>query len=149
MDENNVLDPLSGDIGDTGGVDSGTEVANTDGAQTDGTASVNDGTSVDSGDTYVNVISGGDVASRVVTVDPYIIEDGDSSLLALVNRVFGDYQPRTQTVTEVYTDGSTVTYTEPVDGLAGLDYYWLGGVLVFCLVLMSFFKFLGGIFKGR
>lgn len=84
-----------------------------------------------------------------MSVDPYVIEDGDNSLLALVNSVFGDYQPRTQTVTEVYADGSTVTYTEVVDGLGGLDWYWLGGVLVFTIVLVSFFKFLGGIFKGR
>ena len=84
-----------------------------------------------------------------MTVNPYEIQEGDNSLLAMVNSVFGDYQPRTQTVTETYPDGSTVTYTEVIDGLGGLDFYWLGGVLVFCIVLWSFFKFLGGIFKVR
>ena len=155
MDENTILDPLSGDTGnvgdtgDTGITDTGIEVTNNDEVPVTDTGDSSSGTVADGGDTIVNVVSDGDVVSRVVTVDPYVIEDGNSSLLALVNSVFGDYQPRTQTVTEVYSDGSTVTYTEVVDGLAGLDFYWLGGVLVFCIVLWSFFKFLGGIFKVR
>lgn len=98
--------------------------------------------------TVVNVMSSTEVVSRTVEIDPYV--DGDSgALVSVVKTVFGDYQPRTQTVTEVRSDGSTVTYTETVDGFAGLDWYWLGGVLVFCIVLLSFFKFLGGIFKAR
>ena len=149
MDENTILDPLSGDTAEMGATDVETEVTNVDEIPETDTGDSFDSSSIDSGDTYVNVVSGSEVTSRVVSVDPYVIEDGDGSLLALVNSVFGDYQPRTQTVTEVYSDGSTVTYTEVVDGLAGLDFYWLGGVLVFCIVLWSFFKFLGGIFKVR
>lgn len=149
MNENDVLDPnTSGltdsglDIGDTGSMDAtGSEAL--DGTDGDGTATVV------GGDTYVNVVSGDAPSSRVVTVNPYEIQEGDNSLLALVNNIFGDYQPRTQTVTETYPDGSSVTYTEVVDGLGGLDYYWLGGVLIFTIVLWSFFKFLGGIFKSR
>lgn len=36
---------------------------------------------------------------------------------------------------------------EPVNGLAGLDWYWLSGVFLFSLVLWSFFRFLGVVFK--
>ena len=149
MNEELILAPLSGDTAETGATDVETEVTNADEIPETDIGDSFDSSSIDGGDTIVNVVSGSEVTSRVVSVDPYVIEDGDGSLLALVNSVFGDYQPRTQTVTEVYSDGSIVTYTEVVDGLAGLDYYWLGGVLVFCIVLWSFFKFLGGIFKVR
>ena len=149
MNENDVLDPnttgladSSTDTGDTGAMDAtGSETL--DGTDSDGTATVV------GGDTYVNVVSSDAPSSRVVTVNPYEIQEGDNSLLAMVNTLFGDYQPRTQTVTETYPDGSSVTYTEVIDGFGGLDYYWLGGVLIFCIVLWSFFKFLGGIFKAR
>ena len=149
MDENTILDTTPDSL-----IDSGVDVTNTDPALTEGAESTDipsDGGSaiVDSGDTFVSVLSSDSPTSRIVTVNPYEIQEGDNSLLAMVNSVFGDYQPRTQTVTETYPDGSTVTYTEVIDGLGGLDYYWLGGVLVFCIVLWSFFKFLGGIFKVR
>ena len=149
MDENTVFDTTSDSP-----IDSGVDVTNTDLTLTEGVEGTDipsDGGSatVVGGDTYVSVLSSDSPTSRVVTVNPYEIQEGDNSLLAMVNSVFGDYQPRTQTVTETYPDGSTVTYTEVIDGLGGLDYYWLGGVLVFCIVLWSFFKFLGGIFKVR
>lgn len=149
MDENTVLDPTA-----TPDLNSGVDTTNTDPANTAGTetgdAPVNDTpSSIVGGDTYVSVLSTDNPTSRVVTVNPYEIQEGDTSLLAMVNTLFGDYQPRTQTVTETYPDGSSVTYTEVVDGLGGLDYYWLGGVLIFSIVLISFFKFLGGVFRGR
>lgn len=149
MDENTILDTTSDSP-----IDSGVDVTNTDPTLAEGAESTDipfDGGSatVVGGDTYVSVLSSDSPTSRIVTVNPYEIQEGDNSLLAMVNSVFGDYQPRTQTVTETYADGSTVTYTEVIDGLGGLDWYWLGGVLVFCIVLWSFFKFLGGIFKVR
>lgn len=149
MDENTVLDTTAApDVGT--GIDDTNPVATTsEGTETGDTATTDTPTTVVGGDTYVSVLSSDSPTSRVVTVNPYEIAEGDNSLLAMVNSVFGDYQPRTQTVTETYADGSTVTYTEVIDGLGGLDYYWLGGVLVFTIVLWSFFKFLGGIFKVR
>ena len=149
MDENTILDTTA--TPDVGTVldDSNIDPSVTAGAETGDTGSTDTTPTVVSGDTYVSVLSSDSPTNRVVTVNPYEIQEGDNSLLAMVNSVFGDYQPRTQTVTETYPDGSTVTYTEVIDGLGGLDYYWLGGVLVFCIVLWSFFKFLGGIFKVR
>ena len=144
LDSNATVPADSGtDIGDTGSLDAAGSETLLDATDGDATAPVV------GGDTYVNVISSDAPSSRVVTVNPYEIQEGDNSLLAMVNTLFGDYQPRTQTVTETYPDGSSVTYTEVVDGLGGLDYYWLGGVLIFSIVLWSFFKFLGGIFKAR
>lgn len=71
----------------------------------------------------------------------------DASLSSVVQTLFGTYTPRTQTVTETASDGSSVTYTEYVPGLAGLDWYWLSGVALFGLCLLSFFKLLGGVVK--
>ena len=128
MDENTVLDP---------------EVM-----ETESEAAAEPVTESAGSTTVVNVTPQNDVVSRTVEMDPYV--EGDSGALAsMVNAVFGDYQPRTQTVTEVFSDGSTVTYTETIDGLAGLDWYWIGGVFVFSIVLISFFKLLGGALKGR
>lgn len=71
----------------------------------------------------------------------------ESGLPAVVKSVFGEYHPRTQTVTETRTDGTVLTSVECVPGLAGLDWYWLSGVFMFSLVLWSFFRFIGVVFK--
>lgn len=82
---------------------------------------------------------------RSVTLDTPTVDS--AGLPAVVRSVFGDYHQRTQTVTETAADGTTTTSTEPVPGLAGLDWYWLSGVFLFSLVLWSFFRFLGVVFK--
>lgn len=81
---------------------------------------------------------------RSATLDPPSLSDG---LPAVVRSVFGEYQVRTQTVTETAADGTSITSVEPVPGLAGLDWYWLSGVFLFTIVLWSFFRFLGVVFK--
>lgn len=78
-------------------------------------------------------------------LDPPTLES--AGLPYVVRSVFGNYHQRTQTVTTVETDGSTTSSIEPVNGLAGLDWYWLSGVFLFSLVLWSFFRFLGVVFK--
>lgn len=148
-DEPLVLDPFADAALDTGIDAPDTDTSPTDGTETGDSSDTGSTTVIDGGDTFVSVLSNDTPTSRIVTVNPYEIQEGDNSLLAMVNTLFGDYQPRTQTVTETYPDGSSVTYTEVIDGLGGLDYYWLGGVLIFSIVLWSFFKFLGGIFKAR
>ena len=74
-----------------------------------------------------------------------VMQSGDTAVTS--RSVFGDYHQRTQTVTETAADGTSVTSTEPVPGLAGLDWYWLSGVFLFTIVLWSFFRFLGVVFK--
>ena len=80
-----------------------------------------------------------------VTLDPPTLET--SGLPAVVRSVFGSYHQRTQTVTVVDADGASTSSVEPVNGLAGLDWYWLSGVFLFTVVLWSFFRFLGVVFK--
>lgn len=83
--------------------------------------------------------------TRSVSLDAPTVDA--AGLPAVVKSVFGEYHQRTQTVTEVVSDGTSVTSTEPVPGLAGLDWYWLSGVFLFTVVLWSFFRFLGVVFK--
>lgn len=83
--------------------------------------------------------------TRSVSLDAPTVDA--AGLPAVVRSVFGDYHQRTQTVTETASDGTAVTSTEPVPGLAGLDWYWLSGVFMFTIVLWSFFRFLGVVFK--
>ena len=66
---------------------------------------------------------------------------------AMVVSLFGEYTPKTYSVTTYLSDGSTVTTTEYVPGLAGLDWPWLAGVVLFALVLWSFFRLLGGVLR--
>lgn len=80
------------------------------------------------------------------TVDAH--EEDSTGLPGVVKSVFGEYHPRTQTITETRSDGTVLTSVECVPGLAGLDWYWLSGVFMFGLVLWSFFRFLGGVLKS-
>lgn len=103
-------------------------------------------TGVDNG-SQVIVVQGEPAAApqQSTMLDPPTLET--AGLPAIVRSVFGDYHQRTQTVTETASDGTSVTSTEPVPGLAGLDWYWLSGVFLFTIVLWSFFRFLGVVFK--
>lgn len=58
--------------------------------------------------------------------------------------LFGSYNPRTQTVTEYLSDGSSVTYTEVIPGLAGLDWEWISSVALFALFLYAVLRMIGG-----
>ena len=80
------------------------------------------------------------------TVDEQV--EDVTGLPGVVKSVFGEYRPRTRTITETRADGTVLTSVECVPGLAGLDWYWLSGVFMFGLVLWSFFRFLGGVLKS-
>lgn len=83
----------------------------------------------------------GDSTSNADTTAP---SDGFPSMVV---SLFGEYTPRTYSVTTYLSDGSTVTTTEYVPGLAGLDWPWLVGAALFALVLWSFFRLLGGVLR--
>lgn len=70
------------------------------------------------------------------------------SLSDITARLFGEYQPRTQTVTEYLSDGTSVTYDQYVPGVAGMDWNWIAGAVLFTIVLWSLFKLLGVFFKN-
>lgn len=78
---------------------------------------------------------------------PVLPEAEASTLKDTLTALFGPYTPRTQTVTEHLADGSSVTYTQAVPGLAGLDWSWLASVGLFALFLYSLLRMIGGLLK--
>ena len=102
-------------------------------------------TGTDNGSQVIVVQGEPAAAPQSTMLDPPTLES--AGLPYVVRSVFGSYHQRTQTVTTVEADGSTTSSIEPVNGLAGLDWYWLSGVFLFSLVLWSFFRFLGVVFK--
>ena len=80
------------------------------------------------------------------------LEDSDrewsaESIPGILVELFGEYTPRTQTVTEYHSDGSEVTYEQIVPGLAGLDWLWIASVGVFSLFMFCVLRALGGCLK--
>lgn len=74
-------------------------------------------------------------------------EQDDNSMSGIISAIFGTYSPKTQTVTQTLDNGTVVTSQEIIPGVAGMDWHWIAGVLLFTVVLWSFFRFLGVIFK--
>jgi hypothetical protein len=75
--------------------------------------------------------------------------DGSSVMADVVVQVLGEYQPKTQTVQELDSAGNVIaTSTEYVPGLAGLDYHWITGAVLFTVFLLGIFKLLGGLMRS-
>ena len=72
-----------------------------------------------------------------------------TSLVDAIYSLFGEYTPRTYTVTTYLDDGTAIQSTEIVPGLAGLDYDWIAGVSVFVLALYCIFRMIGGMFRWK
>lgn len=69
-----------------------------------------------------------------------------SGLAATMSSIFGEYTPRTyQVVTE--TDGASYATTEVVPGLAGLDWPYLCGVVLFSIMLLGLYKLMGVVLR--
>ena len=81
------------------------------------------------------------------TLDDIELSEDTEALPGLITSLFGTYTPRTQTVTEYLSDGSSVTYTEVVPGLAGLDWPWVASVSLFAMALYCIFRMIGGLLK--
>ena len=73
--------------------------------------------------------------------------DAEPTFLSAVTSLLGSYTPRTQTVTAYLSDGSTVTYDEYVQGVAGVDFEWLSGAVLFTMFLSSVLMMFGGLMK--
>jgi len=73
--------------------------------------------------------------------------DTDNTLVQVVRDIFGTYTPRVQTVTTYYNGEQIATEEQYVPGVAGLDWEWLAGFAVFCLMLYCLFRLLGGTVK--
>lgn len=61
--------------------------------------------------------------------------------------IFGEYQPRTQSVSTYYDGQLMDSSTEYVPGIAGMDMEWIAGVIVFTVLLYCLMKLLGGMVK--
>ena len=86
----------------------------------------------------------------VYDLDEYSAHSDDEDfhdMARVITSLLGEYTPRTQTVTEHLSDGTTSTYQEIVPGVAGMDFVWLAGALLFALVLFCIFKIIGGLLK--
>lgn len=93
------------------------------------------------------------VDDSVSSYSTYALDDATFSydsgtMAAVIVQVFGEYQPRTQTVTDHLSDGSSVSYEQIVPGVAGMDWHWISGVALFSLMLYSFLKLVGVLLKN-
>ena len=70
-----------------------------------------------------------------------------SSFLEALEGIFGEYQPKTYSVTTYLPDGTSVTSTEIVPGVAGMDWVWISAVALFALFFFCLMKLLGGAVK--
>lgn len=78
-------------------------------------------------------------------------EPGESGLVMVdvITGVLGEYRRQTYTVQEYDSSGNLIaTSTEYVPGLAGLDYAWITGAILFGIVLAAGFKLLGGLIRS-
>ena len=82
------------------------------------------------------------------TAAMYALDPEEQTMRDVVVLILGDYQPQMQTVTEFLSDGTEITYTEVIPGVAGLDWNWIGGATLFTLALFSFFKIVGVVLKN-
>lgn len=71
----------------------------------------------------------------------------DLTMRSALVAIFGEYTPKTQTVSTYYDGQLLDTSTEYVPGLAGADMEWIAGVVVFTVLLYCLMKLLGGVFK--
>lgn len=106
-------------------------------------------------------VDGEEVAAEVLSVDaaytvtsPTVLEDtqsdaADSVMVDVITSVLGEYRRQTYTVEQYDSSGELIaTSTEYVPGLAGLDYAWITGAILFGLVLGAGFKLLGGLIRS-
>lgn len=91
--------------------------------------------------------SSADLNAPPADSDIAVLGDIPPSITAVLRSLFGEYTPKTQTVT-TYFDGQVIdTTTEIIPGVAGMDFEWLTSVALFGIVLFCLFKLLGGILK--
>lgn len=74
--------------------------------------------------------------------------DGSAAMADVVTAVLGEYQRQTYTVQQLDAEGNVIaTSTEFVPGLAGLDYPWIAGAVLFALFLAGVLRLIGGLIR--
>lgn len=101
----------------------------------------------------VTTTSSGDVIieehsyTRTVNILDVSFFDDLPTVRSVLVSIFGEYQPRTQSVSTYYDGQLMDSSTEYVPGIAGMDMEWIAGVVVFTVLLYCLMKLLGGIVK--
>ena len=72
-----------------------------------------------------------------------------SAFVSALVAIFGEYTPLTQSVTTYFADGTSVESVQYVSGIAGLDWTWISGVILFCIVIYCIFRMIGGVLKWK
>lgn len=62
----------------------------------------------------------------------------------LIVTIFGEYTPVT---TDVFNDVGELVGSTVASGAAGVDWTYIGGVVLFAIVLWSFFRLLGVVLR--
>ena len=89
---------------------------------------------------YTSVV---DVAGNI----PVNASVDSGTLPGFLRSMFGEYTPKTQTVS-TYFDGQLLgVSTEYVPGIAGMDMEWIASVVLFGVVLYCLFRMLGGMVR--
>lgn len=68
-------------------------------------------------------------------------------LSQVIVSIFGEYRPRIETVTSVDAAGLETVSEHIVPGLAGLDWPWVAGAVLFAIMLHGFFALIGVVLK--
>ena len=71
-----------------------------------------------------------------------------STMQDILTAIFGTYTPVTSDSAVAAADGSVTIVTEVASGMAGVDWPYVLGVLLFAVVMYSFFRLVGAILKG-
>lgn len=108
-------------------------------------------------DTRLDTDSGGNditVHSHISVTDidgvestPGTVPPDSGTLPGFLRSMFGEYTPKTQTVTTYYDGELLDVSTEYVPGFAGIDVEWLASVILFGIVVYCLFRMLGGMVR--
>lgn len=71
-----------------------------------------------------------------------------STMQYILASIFGTYAPVTTEVAVTEADGTITTVTQVAAGMAGVDWPYVLGVLLFAVTLYSFFRLVGTVLKG-
>lgn len=85
--------------------------------------------------------------TRTVDIQDASVFDDLPTMRSVVVSIFGEYTPKTQSVTTYYDGQLMDSSTEYVPGIAGMDMEWIAGFVIFTVLLYCLMKLLGGIVK--
>lgn len=83
---------------------------------------------------------GSDVSSTLPSGVVESSEPEEGTMKAVLQSIFGVYEPVQQSITVTLSDGTTADCQEVVTGISGVDWAYISGVALFGLSLAAFFK---------